>query len=273
MSLVKRLKRRLERGFGPKQPNQFRRPTGQDFVALDKVKSLFAQFQPYQTGIPLIRVGGAYDGGYLLPDDLDGIVASFSPGVDVTMTFDTDIVGRDIPVFMADASVDAVDTSHPLMTFDKLFVGAKTARNVVSMQDWIAKYAPPQGDLLLQMDIEGGEFETILAMRDEDLARFRIIVIELHYLEDAFHVSGYARWSEFMKRLTDHFVICHVHPNNYFPVTEKDGLAFPSLPELTLLRRDRVRADLTPATQFPHPLDSPNVAENEDWVCPPFWAS
>lgn len=273
MSLVKRLKNQLRRRLEPRGHSQYRRLRGQTLVGADKVRPVFTMFQPFQTGIPLIRVGAANDGGYLLPNDLDGIVAGFSPGVDVTMTFDTDIADRGIPVFMADASVDGLTTEHPMLTFDKLFVGAETAGQVVSMQDWLAKYAPPKGDLLLQMDIEGAEFETILAMRDEDLDRFRIIAIELHNLEDMFCVSGLARWSEFMKRLTDRFVICHVHPNNYLPVAEIDGIVFPSLLELTLLRRDRIRGDVLPSTQFPHALDAPNVAENDDWACPPFWTA
>ena len=36
--------------------------------------------------------------------------------------------------------------------------------------------------LLLQMDIEGAEYRNILATYDETLARFRVIVLEVHGL-------------------------------------------------------------------------------------------
>jgi hypothetical protein len=36
---------------------------------------------PIDTGIPLDRVGGDGDGGYLIPRDTEGVVALFSPGV------------------------------------------------------------------------------------------------------------------------------------------------------------------------------------------------
>ena len=42
----------------------------------------------------------------------------------------------------------------------------------------------PQGqDFLLQMDIEGGEYLSLLATPQELLRRFRIIVLEVHYVE------------------------------------------------------------------------------------------
>ena len=37
------------------------------------LKSLVAKLKPVDTGIELIRVGGDNDGGYLLPDDMEGI--------------------------------------------------------------------------------------------------------------------------------------------------------------------------------------------------------
>jgi hypothetical protein len=43
--------------------------------------ALLERLYPVEGGHPLIRVGPDGDGGYLLPDDLSGIVACFSPGV------------------------------------------------------------------------------------------------------------------------------------------------------------------------------------------------
>ena len=43
---------------------------------------------PWDSGIPLVRVGGDGDGGYLLPDDLTDIASLFSPGVSQTWDFE-----------------------------------------------------------------------------------------------------------------------------------------------------------------------------------------
>lgn len=71
---------------------------------------------------PLRRVGPARDGGYLLPDDLEGIVACISPGVDVETGFDLEIAELGIPVFMADASVEGPAIEHANFHFQPMFI-------------------------------------------------------------------------------------------------------------------------------------------------------
>jgi len=44
--------------------------------------------QPVAVGYDLIRIGGEGDGGYLIPDDLEGVKYCFSPGVDQTADFE-----------------------------------------------------------------------------------------------------------------------------------------------------------------------------------------
>ena len=41
----------------------------------------FKKRGPVKTEHELIRIGGSKDGGYLVPNDLSGIQACFSPGV------------------------------------------------------------------------------------------------------------------------------------------------------------------------------------------------
>ena len=57
-------------------------------LLLNFVKKL----RPVKTKFNLIRIGGAKDGGYLLPADLDGIAACFSPGVADTANFETELL-------------------------------------------------------------------------------------------------------------------------------------------------------------------------------------
>jgi hypothetical protein len=50
------------------------------------------------------------------------------------------------------------------------------------LETWVKSQAEYQleHDFLLQMDIEGGEYLTLLATPQEVLRRFRIIVLEIH---------------------------------------------------------------------------------------------
>jgi hypothetical protein len=52
-----------------------------------EVREFIAKLHPLTTEHPLIRMGEG-DGGYLIPDDLNGITACFSPGVDNRATFE-----------------------------------------------------------------------------------------------------------------------------------------------------------------------------------------
>ena len=51
------------------------------------VLNLIQKLHPKKTIKPLIRMGPNGDGGYLIPDDLEGIEACFSPGVDQVSGF------------------------------------------------------------------------------------------------------------------------------------------------------------------------------------------
>ena len=64
--------------------------------------------KPRDPGCAFVRLGGPHDGGYLIPDDLDGIVACFSPGVDQTSAFERDCLDRGMALYLSDASVTGV---------------------------------------------------------------------------------------------------------------------------------------------------------------------
>lgn len=233
----------------------------------EAVTALLRRFWPVTTTLPLIRVGGAADGGYLVPDDLDGIAACFSPGVDVTATFEKDMIARGIPCFLADASVESAPLSDPLVDFERSFLGTIDEAPLTTMDDWVRRKGPASGDLLLQMDIEGHEWPVLLSMSEQLLTRFRIMVLEIHGLPDAFNSSALEMFDSCMMRLNRHFHVVHSHVNNFLPATVTGGLSIPPFLEITLLRKDR--ADATGmATNFPHPLDQTNVPGLPDYVLP-----
>ena len=68
------------------------------------LRRMLTALHPQNTTTNLIRVGPSGDGGYLIPDDLDGLVACFSPGVSDISGFEVQCAERGMDVFMADAS-------------------------------------------------------------------------------------------------------------------------------------------------------------------------
>ena len=65
---------------------------------INEVKQLIELLYPINCKKGLTRLGPEKDGGYLVPDDLDGIEACFSPGVSNVSGFEKDCANRNIKV-------------------------------------------------------------------------------------------------------------------------------------------------------------------------------
>lgn len=238
-----------------------------DRVAFSKA---LADLQPYTTDKPLIRFGGEGDGGYMLPDDLDGLEGSYSPGVNEEISYDLAMAARNIPGFLIDASIDCPSPLPKGATFDPLFLGEKTEGTFISLQDWVNRYSPDSNNLIMQMDIEGAEYDSLLAAPDETLLQFRIIAIEFHKLHHLVRPKSLAKMAATFAKMAKHFVPVHIHPNNVCPPVSVAGKLIPPLVEVTYLRRDHVK-EMKETTQFPHPLDAANVPSRPDYPMPPIW--
>jgi Methyltransferase FkbM domain len=233
------------------------------------VRRLLRSLHPRMPVRPLVRLGGANDGGYLLPDDLDGIVACFSPGVGTVATFEEDLVKRGIPCFLADGSVRRAPITHELITFERVSLGVVNNGTVTTMDDWVNRHVPAEGDLLLQMDVDGGEWPVLLNTSEQTLQRFRIIVLEMHDLDRLIDKVGFTLIGNALIRLLRDFVTVHIHPNNSGGLVAKKDIVLPRVMEATFLRKDRQVSGY--CTQFPHPLDMPNIRELPDIVLPEIW--
>lgn len=244
--------------FGCKLPS--------DFDADDETEHLgtLEVLRPKATHLPLIRIGGNRDGAYLLPDDLEGIEACFSPGVNNFKTFEDTLAEEyGIASHMCDFTsvVEAFRTPlrDGLQTFEKVWLDLKGVPDSVTLEDWVARRAPGTGDLILQMDIEGAEYRNILAAPREVLQRFRIILLELHALNRlADPATFHGALKPFLEALDRDFVCVHAHPNNSLPpaILTRDQIEVPPILEVTFLRRDRLDPDKTQLpVRLPHPLD------------------
>ncbi|MBS7671191.1 FkbM family methyltransferase [Croceicoccus gelatinilyticus] len=215
-------------------------------------------------GRKLIRIGREGDGGYLVPDDLDGIEACFSPGTNNYKYFEDTLAQEyGIRSYMCDYS-SSIDKFHtPLIPemqfFEKKWLDLAADDDNLDINEWVSANSSAKSDLMLQIDIEGAEFRNILHASDETLSRFRIVVIEihgLHYLSDPGFLNRV--FAPFVRKLERRFVCVHAHPNNCCGVNVHSGMAVPNVIELTLLRKDRVLPSDEPL-QIPHDLDIVNI--------------
>lgn len=236
------------------------------------VHTLISTLRPLDCGIELIRIGGPGDGGYLIPDDLVGLQYCFSPGVSGTSDFEDHLATLNIKSFLADYSVDSPPISRPEFTFDKKFLGATDHEPFFTLASWKDKYLQGySGDLLLQMDIEGSEYQVLLSTTDQLLAQFRILVIEFHFLDRLFDQFCFDILSSCFTKILDSFYVVHIHPNNSRGSVRKGDIEVPRVMEFTFINKRRVGCT-KPQTVFPHRLDMPNIPAR-DLVLPLCWYS
>jgi Methyltransferase FkbM domain len=237
------------------------------------IRNLIGKLRPLHCGRELIRIGGDADGGYLIPNDLEGVEYCFSPGVGATADFESHLATLNIKSFLADYSVDSPPVARPEFTFDKKFLGATDNKTSFTLKSWKDKYlAANVHDLLLEMDIEGSEYEVILSTPSEQLSDFRIMVIEFHFLEKMFEPFAYSVFRTCFGKILEHFHVAHIHPNNCCGSVRRRGIEVPRIMEFTFYNKRRV-TETKSRKDFPHILDRVNTGRKKPLPLPKCWYS
>lgn len=211
------------------------------------IKYILEIIKPKKNPYTLIRVGGKYDGGYLIPNDLKDIKACFSPGVSNRKDFEDDLAKRfKIKSYMCDysSSINEFKTSliKNLQFFDKKWLDTNSNRNSITLENWVSKYISNDNfDLILQMDIEGAEYRNLLNSSEFLLKRFRILIIEFHNFTNLLNNKNDKEIGVLLNKLNNTHTCVHAHPNNCSraKIHNETGLNIPEVIELTFLRNDR----------------------------------
>lgn len=226
-----------------------------------KIELLIEKLYPYKVDTDLIRIGPKGDGGYLVPNDLEGIIACFSPGVDLTSGFEEDCFNLGMQIFLADRSIEKpnLNLSSDKYNFLCKYVGWTNNEDFITIDEWVnSAEIDKNSDLLLQMDIEGAEYFTVLNMSDSILNRFRIIIIEFHQLHNLWNSGFYTLAIEVFNKILQTHTCVHIHPNNNKGIDSQLGIEIPRLAEFTFLRNDRI-LNKEYQNEFPNKLDVDNT--------------
>lgn len=214
-----------------------------------QIQHFLESIRPVKTPLELIRIGSGNDGGYLVPDDFvdENIGAVLSPGVGSISDFELYFASRGVPCVLVDKSVESLPVSHPKFRFMPLFLAASSNREKgkISLEDLISEVSMSKEvggkDLILQMDIEGAEWEVLSSVTTRVLKRFRFMVVEFHDL--AVLLSSRASHQivvSLFERLLKDFYVLHIHVNNTSPTPRIRGALVPNVIEMTLGRKDRI---------------------------------
>lgn len=243
----------------------FKRATSEVYLQI-----FFALINPVTTNKTLIRIGDYSDGGYLIPNDLVGIEACFSPGVSTEASFETELAKYNIKSYLADYSVEGPPVKNKFFDFEKKYLGTENTDMYMTLESWMNQKGPINGNAILQMDIEGAEYAVIYQTPLEILKKFRIMVIEFHNLDNIFSQGGFDLIYLTFQKILSQFEIVHIHPNNVWPPLSNGEYEVPPLIEFTFLRKDRIDY-MSPSLNFPHPFDVKNFKNKPDIILPKCW--
>lgn len=236
-----------------------------------EILELTRRLRPHRSRFAKVRVGTLGDGGYVLPDDLDGISAVLSLGIGDEVSFDLHFAQRGAPVFQYDPTVAGPPLAHENFHFHRLGWGPADGPQSASLQGMIERHGLLKDNhALLKFDTEGAEWGCFASIDANMLKPFRIVVCELHFIFGIQHPEYAAAYAHLIRSLTEFHTVVHLHGNNCCGIDLAEGVPVPRVFELTLLRKDRSDFEVS-HEPIPGPLDFPSKAGEPDLVLAPFF--
>src|SRR5438132_4549937 len=179
-------------------------------------EAILAELQPVVLqNCALKRFGSANDGGYLMCENLiEQLDAAYSYGVGSNDDWGCEVSRwYDVPV----PGYDCFDPARPCgdggtFVFHNECVGNRSGYAGSHVFDTMENQIRKNGDtgrrLIIKMDIEGGEWDSLLAAPDELLASIPQITMEMHGFDDPKIV-------EVLRKLKRNFYLVNLHFNNW----------------------------------------------------------
>jgi hypothetical protein len=221
-------------------------------------EALHAAVTPVRiTNCQLQRFGGGNDGGYLMCANLlEPSQSAYSYGIAGDDAWGCAVAGPlEIPLHQYDCSnTTAPDCSSASPQFHAECVGPAPATIDGRPYDTVANQVARNGDtgkrLVVKMDVEGSEWQSLLVTPDHILEAIDQIAIEFHRVEDRAFLDT-------VERLKQFFYVAHYHQNNYECLSGFDPFPGPVFEVLMVNKRIAV-ANPWETAWGPTPLDAPN---------------
>ena len=217
----------------------------------------------------LKRYGSANDGGYLMCENLfDGVQSAYSYGIDREDNWGCEI-SRQLGVVVH--QYDCFTPHRPVcdkgrFVFHDECVGATKETRDGQPFDTIPSQIARNGDaghrLLVKVDIEGAEWDSLMATPDAVLERIVQMPMELHGTDEA-------KFVEVVRRLKQHFYLVNLHFNNFACTSTIQPLPAWAFQVLWVNKRVGVLDPKGPSPAPMSPLNAPDNPGGADCQLPP----
>jgi hypothetical protein len=223
-----------------------------------------------------IRLGRNADGGYVIAD-IGGYDAYISCGIGGDDSVSNAVIDKF--KISNNFAYDGTIAEYPKngysgMNFFKKNIGATNTDKTSNLKDILERYS----DILIKMDIEGGEYNWIDSLSTSELLSIKQLVIEFHGVNpNAPHKDWgclNSKKPSLFEKLTKTHSLIHAHGNNFSKLSQTDNIKVPDVIELTYVRKDVMNGQFS-LNKTPLPikdLDYPNYHLNPeiDLSFPPF---
>jgi hypothetical protein len=226
-------------------------------------EQILAELQPVALkNCTLKRFGSANDGGYLMCENLiTPIDGAYSYGVGKNDEWGCEVSRHyHVPVH----EYDCFDPARPTCSGGTLVfhnecisdrTGERDSRFFDTLENQLKKNGHAARHLIMKMDIEGAEWDSLLTTPDKLLASFSQIAMEMHGFDDPKIV-------DVLRKLKRNFYLVNLHFNNWSCTSKAAPL--PAWAYQTLwVNKDIGVPD--PDAPFPAPMSPLNAPDSPTW--------
>ena len=211
-----------------------------------------------------MRLGPVFDGGYVTIEpetrtENDGIAYSF--GISTYDPWSLEMAKRGYNVFQYDGTIESGPYSNPMIHFFNYMItgSCEPNPNEKNIKQILNEHGHRGKNIMLNIDIEGGEWDFFDTITKEELLQFEQIIVEFHglILDD-----NLSRKTEILRKINETHQCIHVHANNgacpNLVTILPEFRQFPVIMEVTYIRKDPDLKFIDCFDEFPGKLDSPN---------------
>ena len=133
-----------------------------------------------------ILIGEKKDGSYVLLDDFKDIKIAYSFGISYKIDFDKALADRGIDIYMYDHTINNLPYNNSKFHWQKIGIAGNKEKNdkLKTLEELILINGHTlEKNMILKMDVEYSEWNSLKDLPDNILNQFKYILIEFHFDE------------------------------------------------------------------------------------------
>lgn len=175
-----------------------------------------------------LRIGSKNDGGYYVPRIvIENSKVLISGGIGDNNDFEFSLANSGMRGIQIDNSIEKAPKRHKNLEFIHATLGEKDFD--------LNKLINTHEDILLKLDIEGGEYQTLLQIKSFN--NITGMIIEFHHLTKLYDLDFYRKLKKVLKKIMRDFLIVHSNPNNAGGCEILGNQLVPNVVEVIFMKR------------------------------------